>query len=101
MDTKLNPECIEMYAEPRAHAGILEPEGLMAVKFKPDGVNMRKIQDKHGVNGKIASQIALRFLELHDTAGRMQAVDAIKGIVPWAESRNFFIRRLEEYYKTK
>lgn len=101
MDSKLNPEFIEMYAEPRAKAGILEPEGLMAVKFKPDGANMRKIQEKQGVSAKAASQVALKFLELHDTAGRMQAVDAIKGIVPWAESRNFFIRRLEEYYKTK
>ena len=79
----------------------MEPEGLMAVKFKSNGANMRKIQERHGVDSKVAAQIALRFLELHDTAGRMQAVEVIKGVVPWAESRNFFIRRLEEYYKTK
>lgn len=87
-----------MYAESNAKAGILEPSGVMAVKFKKDGANIQKIIEKHGVSFAVASQIALKFLELHDTSGRMLKVGAVKEIVPWVESRNFFIDRLEEYY---
>jgi hypothetical protein len=76
----------------------MEPDGVLAVKFKAEGDNMKTLCGRLGIDYKTASKVALRFLELHDTAGRMEAKGIIKGIVPWEDARNFFINRLESYY---
>ncbi|KAK7582615.1 hypothetical protein V9T40_014060 [Parthenolecanium corni] len=34
VDTTINPENIEMYADPECRGGVLEPEGIVEVKFK-------------------------------------------------------------------
>lgn len=34
LDTEINPRYIEMYSDPTAKAGILEPEGTVQVRFK-------------------------------------------------------------------
>lgn len=88
-----------MYAEPRSRGGILEPEGVLAVKFKSEGHLLKKLQERLNVDQKLASRIALKFIELHDTAGRMEAKQVIRKVVPWEESRNFFIDRLDTIHK--
>lgn len=34
LDTLINPEHIEMYADPEARGGVLEPEGTVEVRYK-------------------------------------------------------------------
>ena len=101
IDSKINPEFIEMYAEPRAKGGILEPEGVLSVKFKPEGANIKKIQKNLNLDSKTAARVALEFISLHDTSGRMESVGVVKGLVPFGESRNFFIKRLESFYQKR
>ncbi|GBG75894.1 hypothetical protein CBR_g21136 [Chara braunii] len=35
LDSKINPEMLEMYADSSARAGVLEPEGLVEIKYRP------------------------------------------------------------------
>lgn len=124
VDSKINPDRIECYAERTAKGNVLEPQGLIEIKFRseelqdcmgrldPELINLKaKLQDvKHG-NGDIESlqksieartkqllplytQIAIRFAELHDTSLRMAAKGVIKKVVDWEESRSFFYKRL-------
>merc|ERR1712037_564837 len=34
IDTKINPERIEMYADSTARGGVLEPEGMVEIKYR-------------------------------------------------------------------
>jgi hypothetical protein len=89
-----------MYAENKATGGVMEPEGVLAVKFKPDGESCKQLQARLGIDADTAMRVALRFLELHDTSGRMLAKGVVKAVVPWSESRDFFISRLEAHYSS-
>lgn len=40
-------------------------------------------------------QIAIKFVDLHDTPGRMVAKKAVRKIVPCTEARSFFYWRLQ------
>mmetsp|Transcript_9843 Transcript_9843/g.16193 ORF Transcript_9843/g.16193 Transcript_9843/m.16193 type:complete len:2349 (-) Transcript_9843:1208-8254(-) len=34
IDSKINPEMVEMYADPEARGGVLEPQGIVEIKFR-------------------------------------------------------------------
>ncbi|KAL6839698.1 hypothetical protein ACP4OV_030386 [Aristida adscensionis] len=123
VDSKINPDRIECYAERTAKGNVLEPQGLIEIKFRseelqdcmgrldPELINLKaKLQaamhgdDKESLQKSIEArtkqllplytQIAIRFAELHDTSLRMAAKGVIRKVVDWEESRSFFYKRL-------
>lgn len=97
LDTAINPQQIEMYADPTARANILEPEGIVAIKFRPTHLQacMQRLgHEPHDQLMPIYKQVATHFAELHDRPGRMEAKGVIKAIVPWSEARRFIHARI-------
>ncbi|KAL1921184.1 uncharacterized protein VTP21DRAFT_10900 [Calcarisporiella thermophila] len=124
VDPTINKDMMEMYAEPRARAGVLEPEGIVEIKYRrpqllatmerlDDTYRSLKRQledpnissdDRSELQAKLEareqelmpvySQLALQFADLHDTAGRMKAKGCVRRVVEWSEARTFFYWRL-------
>jgi acetyl-CoA carboxylase/biotin carboxylase 1 len=115
---------MEMYADEEARGGILEPEGIVNLKYRRDkqletmarldqtyGDLRRALGDKSLSAKQISDvkvqmsareelllpvyvQISLQFADLHDRAGRMQAKGAIRHPLQWKNARRFFYWRL-------
>lgn len=113
-----------MYADEDARGGVLEPEGIVNIKFRRDkqldtmarldatyGDLRRSLEDTSlskeqlsEIKTKMAEreeqllpvymQIALQFADLHDRAGRMQAKNTIRQPLCWQNARRFFYWRL-------
>jgi len=120
VDPTINEEKMSMYADPDSRGGILEPAGIVEVKFRAQDQNkvMHRLdqqlqlldaelegvddfdETKTDVKDQISNreselkatytQIATEFADLHDKTGRMKAKGVIKAAVPWARSREFF-----------
>jgi len=92
---------VEMYADPQARAGVMEPEGIVAIKFRKRETTklMTRLEsamphgDDDGLDG-VYHQIAVKFADLHDTAERMLAKGVIRKTVSVKQSRRFFYTRL-------
>ncbi|RDA90621.1 hypothetical protein CP533_2785 [Ophiocordyceps camponoti-saundersi (nom. inval.)] len=124
VDPTINPTVMEMYADVEARGGVLEPEGMIGIKFRKEkqletmtrldptyaGLK-RRLDDKSltaeesaEVKKKIVvrekmllpvyAQIAVQFADLHDRAGRMKAKGAIRDSLSWINARRFFYWRL-------
>ena len=115
---------MEMYADEEARAGVLEPEGIVGIKYrrdrqidtitrldptyaglkaslaKPDitpeqQANIKvKMTEREQLLLPVYSQIALQFADLHDRAGRMKAKNTIRSSLVWKNARRFFYWRL-------
>lgn len=115
---------MEMYADEEARGGILEPEGIVNIKFRKErqletmarldatyASLKQKLSDKSLSREQqseiksrmteredrlqpVYSQISLQFADLHDRAGRMQAKDTIRHALQWKNARRFFYWRL-------
>lgn len=115
---------MEMYADEEARGGVLEPEGIVGLKFRkekqletmarldgPYGELKRRMADPNLTREQLAevktqmtqreqlllplySQIALQFADLHDRAGRMEAKGTIRRALRWQNARRFFYWRL-------
>jgi acetyl-CoA carboxylase / biotin carboxylase 1 len=115
---------MEMYADEESRGGVLEPEGIVGIKYRKDrqlatmarldqayGDLRRKLDDPTTPKDElqnikaqmtereqrllpIYSQIALQFADLHDRAGRMQAKGVIRSSLRWQNARRFFYWRL-------
>jgi acetyl-CoA carboxylase/biotin carboxylase 1 len=112
VDSQINAACVEMYADPTARGGVLEPAGVVEIKFrKPDLLRMmgrldpvlqraRAEGDTAGASARekallpVYQQVARTFADMHDTPQRMLAKGVIRSIVPWRVSRAFFGMRL-------
>ncbi|KAF2263278.1 hypothetical protein CC78DRAFT_534155 [Lojkania enalia] len=124
VDPTINSEFMEMYADEDSRGGVLEPEGIVGIKYRKDrqletmarldptyGELKRKMTDlstpqdklqeiKAEMNEReqrllpIYGQIALQFADLHDRAGRMQAKGVIRSSLRWQNARRFFYWRL-------
>lgn len=124
VDPTINPDYMEMYADEDARGGVLEPEGIVNIKYRrekqldtmarldPEYGSLRKqLADKtlsqeqltqlkaqatarEEVLLPVYMQIALQFADLHDRAGRMQAKDVIRSSLVWREARRFFYWRV-------
>jgi len=119
VDPTINEEKMTMFSDPEARGGILEPAGIVEIKFRlADQLKaMHRIDpqlqmldaeleatDATDETADIKEQIAAReellkpvylqaateFADLHDKTGRMKAKGVIKEAVPWAESRTYF-----------
>jgi len=116
IDSQINPTHIETFADPAARGGVLEPEGVVEIKFKqPDLIKAMHrldpvIRKAKATGGSLAEatikarveellpayqQMALRFADMHDTPQRMFAKGVLAGVVPWREARRFFAWRLK------
>ena len=124
VDPTINPEQMEMYADEDARGGVLEPEGIVGLKYRrekqldtmarldptyaqlrtqaadkslaPDALSAIKLKmtEREQLLGPIYQQIALQFADLHDRAGRMEAKGVIRMPMQWKNSRRFFYWRL-------
>jgi acetyl-CoA carboxylase/biotin carboxylase 1 len=124
VDPSINPQYMEMYADEEARGGVLEPEGIVAIRYKKDrqletmarldptyGDLKKKFEDpslsreqqaeikakmaeREKQLGPIYQQISLQFADLHDRAGRMQAKGVIRQGLKWANARRYFYWRL-------
>ena len=115
VDSQINCEAVESYADPSAKGGVLESEGVVEIKFRVaelvdtmhriDPVILKlKAEGVAAGDGAIKArekallpvyhQVALAFAQMHDTPQRMLAKGVLRGVVPWKESRRFFAGRL-------
>ncbi|BCS26346.1 acetyl-CoA carboxylase ACC1 [Aspergillus puulaauensis] len=124
VDPTINPEQMEMYADEESRGGILEPEGIVNIKFRRDKQleTMARLDPTYGelrraaqvkniskerlseVKDKMAAreeqllpvymQVALQFADLHDRTGRMQAKNTIRQSLTLKNARRFFYWRV-------
>jgi acetyl-CoA carboxylase/biotin carboxylase 1 len=115
---------MEMYADEDARGGVLEPEGIVNIKYRrdkqletmarldPEYSALRKqLADKSLTPNQLSDvkvkasareqlllpvymQVSLQFADLHDRAGRMKAKDVIRSSLRWREARRFFYWRV-------
>ena len=119
VDPTINEEKMTMFSDPEARGGILEPAGIVEIKFRladqlkamhridpqlqmldaeleacDDNDDSTAIQDQIAAREELLKpvylQAATEFADLHDKTGRMKAKGVIKDAVPWAESRTYF-----------
>lgn len=125
IDPTINAEKMEMYADEESRAGVLEPEGMVGIKYRrerlletmsrldPTYANLRQQLEKKDLAPALASdlkvklseresnlmpvyrQISLQFADLHDRAGRMKSKGAIREILTWRDARRFFYWRIK------
>eukprot|EP01133_Synstelium_polycarpum_P019716 gene19716-23611_t len=124
LDATINLDMMEMYASESARGGVLEPNGIVEIKYRDADLirtmhrlDERLIQlDREIATGALDEaalkqarqqiqyrekeligmyqQIAIRFADLHDTPGRMKAKGVITEVVPWKSARRYFYQRL-------
>jgi acetyl-CoA carboxylase/biotin carboxylase 1 len=106
--------CVRMYADPTARGGILEPAGVVEIKFREPEVRAlwrrsrvaelnaaqtaqqlpplddAALKRRENQELPIFNDVAVTFADLHDTPTRMLAKGCITGIVPLADARRFF-----------
>ena len=115
---------MEMYADEDSRGGVLEPEGIVNIKYRRDkqldtmarldptyGDLRRQLADKNITQeqqsdikvkmnereellGPVYTQISLQFADLHDRAGRMKAKGTIRQALRWENARRFFYWRV-------
>lgn len=115
---------MEMYADVEARGGVLEPEGIVGIKYRKDkqletmarldpvyaGLKKqiadtslskeeideikKKMTDREQELLPVYAQISLQFADLHDRAGRMKAKGVIREILEWRSARRFFYWRV-------
>lgn len=113
-----------MYADEEARGGVLEPEGIVGIKYRREkqletmarldgeyaslrqqlaakGISSEqqteikaKMNEREKLLGPVYQQIALQFADLHDRAGRMEAKGTIRMPLKWQNARRFFYWRL-------
>ena len=124
VDPTINPTAMEMYADVDARGGVLEPEGIVGIKYRKDkqldtmarldpvyaGLRKQLAENGHSkeeveaIKQKMTvreqqllpvyAQISIQFADLHDRAGRMKAKGAIRDILEWKNARRFFYWRV-------
>ncbi|XP_039627737.1 acetyl-CoA carboxylase isoform X2 [Polypterus senegalus] len=124
IDPTINPLCMELYADQESRGGVLEAEGTVEIRFRKKDLvkTMRRIdplyarlaeqlgtpelseEERKNLEKQqkareefllpIYHQVAVHFVDLHDTPGRMQEKGAITDILEWKNVRVFFYWRL-------
>merc|ERR1719401_2100323 len=122
IDPTINPRRMEMYADAEARGGILEPPGIVEVKFRDrdqkavmhrtdkrlqqldSELDAALAEDSDALKAEITErenqllpfygQVAVEFADLHDRAGRMVAKGVIRDSVEWPKARSYFYWRL-------
>lgn len=123
IDPAINPDKMEMYADEESRGGILEPPGVVEVKYKaPQQVEaMHRLDAKMlELDAKLATaegaqkseiekaikarerqllplytSVAVTFADLHDRTGRMKVKGVIREGLEWKQSRRYFFWRVK------
>lgn len=115
---------MEMYADEEARGGVLEPEGMIGIKFRKEkqlevmsrldpayaglktqqadkSLSAEQLQEikakmtaRENLLLPVYTQISLQYADLHDRAGRMEAKGTIRMPLQWKNARRFFYWRL-------
>ncbi|XRB04766.1 acetyl-CoA carboxylase [Pycnococcus provasolii] len=88
---------VQMFMDPSARGGILEPEGTAEIRFKKAAI--REWMERDGADEKDYPKYragALQFCDSHDRAEALLAQQVIDGVVDLADARDFFTKKLEE-----
>ncbi|KAJ3000423.1 acetyl-coenzyme-A carboxylase [Globomyces sp. JEL0801] len=123
VDPSINPEMMEMYCHENARGGVLEPQGIVEIKYRTPKIvssmerldpNYRALKtaitqcvtedERKSLAKKIKAfeqnvlpayeQAAVELADLHDRPQRMLTKNVIKEVIPWKESRAIFYWRL-------
>lgn len=124
VDPTINSDMMEMYADVDSRAGVLEPEGMVGIKYRRDKLLAtmsrldktyadlkQKLQDttlsaeEHSqISAKVTArekallpiyaQVSVQFADLHDRSGRMLAKGVIRKEIKWVDARRIFFWRL-------
>lgn len=124
IDPSINEDMMEMYADKKSRAGVLEPEGIVEIKYRKPQIlkTMERLDETYRSLKKsledptipetqkteiklhleareqellpVYSQIALQFADLHDTPGRMKAKNTIRKALEWKQARRYFYWRV-------
>lgn len=124
VDPTINPQQMEMYADEDARGGVLEPEGIVGIKYRrerqletmarldPVYGELKAKSNQQGLSKEEAqaikakmtereqlllpvyAQVSVQFADLHDRAGRMVAKGVIRRGLRWQNARRFFYWRL-------
>uniref|UniRef100_A0A7E4VD69 Acetyl-CoA carboxylase n=1 Tax=Panagrellus redivivus TaxID=6233 RepID=A0A7E4VD69_PANRE len=116
LDTQINSTCITMIADNDSRGGVLEPDGIVEIKFRqrdlnalmlkcdaqlqalsrtaPSAETKSAIAKRQEALTPVYRTIAVKFADLHDTTARMLAKGAIHDRVEWREARNYIHRLL-------
>lgn len=124
VDPTINPVAMEMYADVDSRAGVLEPEGIIGIKYRKEKqlenmarmdatyadlkkqaadpklnqAQLEEVKAKMSEREKqllpIYAQISIQFADLHDRSGRMKAKGAIRQEIEWKNARRFFYWRV-------
>lgn len=124
VDPTINADMMEMYADVESRAGVLEPEGMVGIKYRREKLiaTMARIDKTYGelkaklqdsklspeehqeISNKLTSrerlllpiyqQISVQFADLHDRSGRMLAKHAISKELELVDARRFFFWRI-------
>ncbi|PSN52685.1 Acetyl-CoA carboxylase [Blattella germanica] len=112
VDTTINPRHMEMYADPESRGGVLEPEGIVEIKFRAKDLvkTMQRIDPvitskKNEMQSMSAEQKALVEREISDREKFLTPMYH-QDVVPWRKSRKILYwrlrrRLLEEQIKSK
>lgn len=124
VDPTINSDMMEMYADVESRAGVLEPEGMVGIKYRRDKLlaTMERLDPTYGeLKAKLAAtpssseehsqisakltarekvllpiyaQVSVQFADLHDRSGRMLAKGVIRKEIEWKNARRIFFWRL-------
>lgn len=124
VDPTINPTSMEMYADVDSRGGVLEPDGIIGIKYRKDKqletmarldpvyAGLKKQSLEPGLSKEaseqlkkqmtareqqllpVYGQISHQFADLHDRAGRMKAKGVIREILEWQGARRFFYWRV-------
>nr|XP_010961867.1 acetyl-CoA carboxylase 2 isoform X1 [Camelus bactrianus] len=124
IDTTINPLCIEMYADKESRGNVLEPEGIVEIKYRKKDLikTMRRIdptckklveqlgtselsdKDRKELEGQLKAredlllpiyhEVAVQFADLHDRPGTLLEKGLIADILDWKTTRTFLYWRL-------
>ncbi|KAG2224710.1 hypothetical protein INT45_009025 [Circinella minor] len=123
IDPTINSEMMEMYGDVQARGGVLEPEGIVEIKYRKPQLlatmarlderyaslkreldeatdDAKKAELKKQIEAReqellpVYQQISVQFADLHDRAGRMEAKGVIRKPLEWRFSRQYFYWRV-------
>lgn len=124
VDPTINEDMMEMYADVNARGGVLEPEGIVEIKYRkpallatmerldPAYAELKKQLAEEGKTEEekaafklqieareqelmpVYQQISIQFADLHDRTGRMKAKGVIRKPLEWRNARQYFYWRV-------
>ncbi|XP_012247167.1 acetyl-CoA carboxylase isoform X3 [Bombus impatiens] len=123
VDPTINPRYMEMFADNTSRGGVLEPGGIVEIKFRAKDIikamhrvdsviqklkenlaNANSAEERTDIESQIRKreqllepmyrQVAVHFADLHDTPERMFEKNTIHDIIPWKKARRLLYWRL-------